>query len=114
MADPIDVNTLAADATRRARDAAYVAVGLGVLGAQRLQARRREMVRAAERDARVAQLRTEVLSGAGQVASWLESSLEASASFDERLPAPAREIAGIARTSLAAIGAQLRQLARGA
>jgi hypothetical protein len=118
MADPIDVNELAAEATRRARDAAYVAVGLGLLGAQRLQARRRQVRRAAERDERLVRLRTDLATGATQVATWLESSLETAASslepFEDKLPAPARDVALKARTSLSALGAQLRQFTTGA
>lgn len=113
MAGPIDLNQLAVDALRRTRDAAYVAVGLSVLGTQRLQARRREVARAAVHDDRVVQLRDGVAAGARQIAGWVDGALVAAAStlepLEERLPVPARELAGLARASMSALGAQLRQ-----
>ncbi len=41
----LDLNAIAGRATELARDATYVTVGLGVLGFQRAQVRRREIER---------------------------------------------------------------------
>ncbi|MGH8981462.1 MAG: hypothetical protein ACRDWE_10680 [Acidimicrobiales bacterium] len=110
---------LADEVAQRARDAAYVAVGLGVLGIQKAQSKRRDLTdlatRAGRGDERLVQLRSGVAEGARHLAEWVDATAQVvSASFaplEAQLPEPAREVAGRARAGLCAIGAQLRQVA---
>ena len=50
MPDRNDLTGLATEVANRARDAAYVAVGLGVLGLQRAQVQRQEWAKRLFRD----------------------------------------------------------------
>lgn len=119
MQETHDLNGLASDVANRARDAAYVAVGLGILGFQRAQVRRHELAtlagRAGQDDERLTQLRGGVAAGARQLAAWADLTTRVMsmslAPLEAQLPEPAREVAGMARTGLRAIGAQLRQVA---
>lgn len=114
MPDANEMNDIAADLARRARDAAYVAVGLGVLGIQRVQAVRHELVRQERVDEGVARLRAGVATGAHQIGEWLDGTVSLVsaqlAPLGARLPESARELAETARTGLEAVSAQLRQL----
>ena len=118
MPDTNDVNEIAAEVARRARDAAYVAVGLGVLGFQRAQTVRHELTRQERVDEGVARLRTGLTTGAHQFGEWLDGTISLVsaqlAPLGDQLPEPAREFARTARTRLEEVGAQLRQLAKGA
>ena len=110
-----DLSDLVHTVASRARDAAYVAVGLGVLGLQRAQVQRQELARrSAEMDQRLADLRAGLGAGGQQLGEWLdttvqflESSLEP---LEQQLPPQARELAEKARTQLSALGTQLRQV----
>ncbi len=109
-----DLNHLVEDVASRARDAAYVAVGLGVLGIQRAQVHRQELARrATEMDQRLSGLRSGLGAGGQQLSEWLDSTvqfLESSLEpLEQQLPAQARELADKAWSQLAALGAQLRQ-----
>lgn len=119
MQDGKDLNDLAGDVAARFKDAAYVAVGLGILGFQKAQARRFRLgdlaARASREDERFEQLRAGVVEGVRQLVEWtdatahvLSTSLEP---LEAQLPEPARELAGKARAGLSVIGAQLRQVA---
>lgn len=113
-----DTNDFATQVARRARDAAYVAVGLGVLGVQRAQAARHDLTRAADADQRLARLRDEASSGAhqltGQVTEWLDDTIQLLSSqlepLEQQLPEAARDVAAKARAGICAVGAQLRQV----
>lgn len=115
MHAPNDLNDIVDEVTARARDAAYMAVGLGVLGLQRAQVRRQELARrTAGMDQHLSGLRAGIDAGSQQLGEWLdgtvqflESSLEP---LEEQLPPQARELAGKARAQLSALGSQLRQL----
>lgn len=115
MTDANDVNDLATEVARRARDATYVAVGLGVLGLQRVRAVQHELVRQDRVDEGVARLRSVVATGGQQVGEWLDGTLSLVSSqlapLGDQLPTPARELAERARSRIAEVGAQLRQLA---
>ncbi|HVC14251.1 MAG TPA: hypothetical protein VND62_05265 [Acidimicrobiales bacterium] len=114
MPDANDMNELAAEAARRARDAAYVAVGLGVLGVQRARAARHDLARQDRVDEGVARLRAGIASGSQQLGAWLEGSrtfvTSQLAPIGAQLPQPARELADKALARLGELGAQLRQL----
>jgi hypothetical protein len=105
--------------TKAARDTAYVVVGLGVLGVQRAQVRRRELAR------RLADPRTqietrffeakgeftkrvlEVDSAVEQVIEKLESTLEP---IEGRLPTQARQVVKQAHSQAREARQQLRNL----
>ncbi len=112
-----DLNDLGSDVTGLARDAAYVVVGLGVLGFQRAQVERRELQRrlAAEVpsvDQRLAGVRSAVstgvqrLDGVVEGASQLvESALEP---LEDQLPPAARELAQKAREQAKVVRTHIR------
>lgn len=113
-----DLNDLTTEITNIARDAAYVVVGLGVLGFQKAQVRRVELKSklASDLDAeeRLAELRTAVTNGVQQVGeivegavTFVESTLEP---IEAQLPAPARELAKKAHAQAREVRSQLREL----
>jgi len=105
--------------TRTARDAAYVVVGLGVLGFQKAQVRRQELQK------RLAEPRTQIEDRLGdvrggitrkamdveeaveQVIGRIEASLEP---IEERLPVPARDFVKQAHSQAREARQQLRKL----
>lgn len=139
-----DPRTFGEELSKTARDAAYVAVGLGVLGFQRAQVRRRELMErlAAAGTALQQQIDRlgDDLAGAGTVlqqqvdrlgdvpadlASALSdiddavesviAKIEAALEpFEQRLPAPARDAVQQARTQAQATRRQIRTRVRGA
>lgn len=115
MSDANETSDIATELARRARDAAYVAVGLGVLGLQRAQVLRHELVRSERVDEEVARLRSGIVTGTQQMGEWVEGTLSfvtaQLAPLGAQLPEPARELAARALDGLEAVGAQLRQLA---
>ena len=110
-----DLSDLVQTVASRARDAAYVAVGLGVLGLQRAQVQRQELARrSTEMDQRLADLRAGLGAGGQQLGEWLDTTVQfLESSFEpleQQLPPQARELAEKARTQLSALGTQLRQV----
>jgi hypothetical protein len=105
--------------TKTARDAAYVVVGLGVLGFQRAQVRRQELQK------RLTEPRTPVLGHFGdvrgevtkrvkdvdeaveQVIGRIEATL---VPIEERLPVPARDLVKHAHSQVREVRQQLRKL----
>jgi hypothetical protein len=89
--------------TKTLKDAAYITVGLGVIGFQRAQVRRRELSQ---------QLNTQLQETRGQVeklAKDLEDRVEpVIGQFEERLPAPARDLVNQARDAAKDVQTQLR------
>jgi hypothetical protein len=110
-----ETNRIPAELARRARDAAYVAVGLGVLGLQRVQVVRNELMHEDRVDEGVARLRSGVATGGRQITGWLDHALSFVSSqlspLGAQLPEPARDLAEKARIGFEAISAQLRHLA---
>lgn len=136
--------TVTEELTKTARDAAYVAVGLGVLGLQRAQVRRRELLQ--RLSAAVSTLQQQVerlgddLAGAGNVLQQqvdrlgdlpvdlsaaltdIDDALESVVAkveaaiepLEQRLPAPARDAIRQARSQVTATRHQIRQRVRGA
>lgn len=117
MAGSSDASDLVNEVASRARDAAYVAVGLGVLGLQRAQVQRQELARRAaamERRLRqLAALRAGLETGSQQLGEWLDATVQFWESsigpLEEQLPPQARELVGMACSQLGALGTQLRQ-----
>jgi hypothetical protein len=114
MAETNSTSDIAAELARRARDAAYVAVGLGVLGFQRAQVARHELLREDHVDEGVARARREIATGAQRVSELLDSARALLSSQLEplgaQLPEPARGLASKACAGLETLGEQLRQL----
>lgn len=136
--------TVTEELTKTARDAAYVAVGLGVLGLQRAQVRRRELLQ--RLSAAVSTLQQQVerlgddLAGAGSVLQQqvdrlgdlpvdlsaaltdIDDALESVVAkveaaiepLEQRLPAPARDAIRQARSQVTTTRQQIRQRVRGA
>lgn len=108
----VDWNELAHGAAARARDAGYVAVGLGVLGLQRAQVEGQSLARrAGDADDRLARVGAVVASAVGEwlesTVSFVESSVEP---LEDQIPASVRAGAAKLRVRAEEIGAQLRQL----
>jgi hypothetical protein len=104
------------DVTGFARDAAYVAVGLGVLGYQRVQVQRvaleRKLAEAGLED-RLAGVRTVVVEGMRQLDDVLEEAVQfVDSTFEtlEQLPPPARDLAGRAHAGARQVSDRLREL----
>lgn len=96
-----DLNDLTAEVANRARDAAYVAVGLGVLGLQRAQVQRQQLKHRLageiDLDQRLSELRAAVTTGVQQIDELVDGAVQAVEStlqpIEEQLPPAAREIA---------------------
>jgi hypothetical protein len=112
-----NIGTLSKGLTDLARDAAYVAVGLGVLGYQRVQVQRVELQNRLSKDAsleeRVDDVRQGVAKGFRQIddlaesaAHFVETSLQP---LEERLPAPVTQLTTKAREQAREVRAQIRQ-----
>jgi len=110
---------IADEITRTARDAAYVVVGLGVLGVQRVQVRRQDIQK------RLAEPRTQIEDRLGDVRGGLTrrakdvdeaveqviGRIEASlVPIEERLPVPARDLVKQAHAQVREARQQLRKL----
>jgi hypothetical protein len=104
--------------TKTARDAAYVVVGLGVLGFQRAQVRRQELQKrlthASVVPGHLGDVRGEVTKRVKDVDEVVEHvivRIEATlAPIEERLPLPARDLAKQAHAQAREVRQQLRKL----
>jgi hypothetical protein len=100
----------------KARDAAYTAVGLGILGFQRLQVRRHDLVHRLGADSVAArpvdELKSVITSGARQLDEWMEGTLALVDSglepIEGQLPPAARAVVTRGR----ALGSQLHQIVK--
>jgi hypothetical protein len=123
MAEPDDtdiadeLSALAAGVARRARDAAYVAVGLGVLGLQRARVAQRDLVRRGLVEDGADRLRAGIATGSHQVGDWLDDAVELLTSqlapVREQLPEPARKLTARASAVLGELADQLRHRSPG-
>jgi hypothetical protein len=104
------------DAAGYARDAAYVVVGLGVLGYQRVQVQRVTLERKlAETDLedRITKMCAAVVEGVRQIDDVLEGALqivESTLETLEQLPPPASDLAAKAHAGARQVGDRLREL----
>lgn len=111
-----ELHELTDDVTGFARDAAYVAVGLGVLGYQRVQVRRvameRRLAEAGIED-RLAGVRSVVAEGMRQLDEVLEGAaqlVDSTLETLEQLPPPARDLACRAQAGARQVADLLRDL----
>jgi hypothetical protein len=113
-----ELTDLTTDFTEFARDAAYVVIGLGVLGFQKAQVQRVELTNKLtgdlNLDERLAEVRTAVATGVQQIdglvegaANFVESTLQP---LEEQLPPLARELAQKAHAQAREVRAQIREL----
>jgi uncharacterized protein YicC (UPF0701 family) len=113
-----DLNDLTSEVTQRARDAAYVAVGLGVLGFQRAQVQRQELRKRLagelDLDQRLSELRTAVTSGVQQLDELVEGAVQMVETslqpLEEQLPPAARDLAQRVYEQAREVSVQIRQL----
>jgi hypothetical protein len=109
-----ELNDLTSEVTNIARDAAYVVVGLGVLGFQKAQVQRVELKSKLAGDLgledRLADARTAVTSGVQHldgIVELVESKLQP---LEEQLPPVARNLAQKAHAQVREIRAQIREM----
>lgn len=112
-----DLNDLTNEVTGLARDAAYVVVGLGVLGFQRAQVERQDLQKRLATDLpfvedRLSDVRSVVVGGvqrldgiADGVSQLVESTLEP---LEQQLPPAARELAQKAREQAKVVRTHIR------
>jgi hypothetical protein len=118
MPEFTDLTDLTNEVTNIARDAAYVVIGLGVLGFQRAQVQRVELKSKLAADLgleeRLAEVRSTVTSGVQAVDGIVESAIQfvetSLGPIEEQLPSPARELAKKAHEQAREVRTQIREL----
>lgn len=118
MADvTTNLGTLSKGVTDLARDAAYVAVGLGVLGYQRAQVQRVELQNRLSQDLSFEQRLGDVRHGVAKGFQHIDDLAESAAHFveatlqplEERLPASVTQLTTKARAQAREVRIQIRQ-----
>jgi len=116
-----NITTLSKGVTDLARDAAYVAVGLGVLGYQRAQVQRIELKNKLAKDfsldSRLGDVRTNVRDNVNKGFKQIDDLAETAANFvestlqpiEERLPASVSQLTTKAREQAREVRTQIRQ-----
>jgi len=113
-----NISTLSKGVTDLARDAAYVAVGLGVLGYQRAQVQRVELQSKLSGDLAIDQRIDEVRHGVAKGFAQIDELAETATNFlestfqpiEEKLPATVTQITSKAREQAREVRTQIRQL----
>ena len=112
-----NISTLSKGVTDLARDAAYVAVGLGVLAYQRAQVQRVELQKRLQQDLpldqRIGAVRQGVAKGFRQIDDLAESAVQFVEStlqpIEERLPSSVTQVTTKAREQAREVRIQIRQ-----
>jgi hypothetical protein len=112
-----NISTLSKGVTDLARDAAYVAVGLGVLAYQRAQVQRVELQKRLQKDLpidqRIGDVRQGVAKGFRQIDDLAESAVQFVEStlqpIEERLPTSVTQVTTKAREQAREVRIQIRQ-----
>jgi hypothetical protein len=112
-----NISTLSKGVTDLARDAAYVAVGLGVLGYQRVQVQRVELKNKLSQDLSLEQRLGDVRQGVAKGFHQIDDLTESATNFvestlqplEERLPASVTQITAKAREQAREVRTQIRQ-----
>jgi len=112
------VNDLTNEVTGMARDAAYVVVGLGILGFQKAQIHRAELKSKLAGELgledRLAEVRDTVSSGVQHIDGLVEGAVQLVEStlqpLEDQLPPAARDLAQKAHTQAREVRAQIRDL----
>jgi hypothetical protein len=114
---PTNISNISKGVTDLARDAAYVAVGLGVLGYQRVQVQRVELQNRLSKDfaldQRLDEMRGGVVKGIHQIddlaetaAQFVETTLQP---IEDKLPASVSQVTTKAREQARVVRIQIRQ-----
>jgi hypothetical protein len=116
-----NINTLSKGVTDLARDAAYVAVGLGVLGYQRAQVQRIELKNKLSKDfplnGRIGDVRATVKGNVKEGFKQIDGLAETAANFvestlqplEDRLPAQVTQLTSKAREQAREVRTQIRE-----
>jgi hypothetical protein len=112
-----NISTLSKGVTDLARDAAYVAVGLGVLGYQRVQVQRVELKNKLSQDLSLEQRLGDVRQGVAKGFHQIDELTESATNFvestlqplEERLPASVTQLTAKAREQAREVRTQIRQ-----
>jgi hypothetical protein len=115
-----NLSTFSKGVTDLARDAAYVAVGLGVLGYQRVQVQRVELKNKLSQDLELDQRLGDVRQGVAKGISQIDDLAESATHFvestlqplEERLPASVTQLTTKAREQAHEVRTQIRQRVR--
>jgi hypothetical protein len=113
-----NITTLSKGVTDLARDAAYVAVGLGVLGYQRAQVQRVELQNRLSQDFSLDQRTNDVRQGMAKAFQQIDDLAESAAHFvestlqpiEEKLPPTVSQLTSKAREQAREVRTQIRQL----
>jgi hypothetical protein len=119
---PTNIGSLSKGATDLARDAAYVAVGLGVLGYQRVQVHRVELQSRLSQDLALDQHIDEVRQGVAKGIRQIDDMTESAVRFvettlqplEERLPSSVTQVTTKAREQAREVRTQIRDRVRAA
>jgi hypothetical protein len=114
---PTQITTISKGVTDLARDAAYVAVGLGVLGYQRAQVQRVELQNRLSQDLALDQRIDEVRHGVAKGFQQIDDLAESAAHFvettlqplEEKLPPSVTQLTSKAREQAREVRTQIRQ-----
>ncbi len=114
---PTNLNSFSKGVTDLARDAAYVAVGLGVLGYQRVQVQRVELQSKLSQDFSLDQRIDDVRQGVSKGFQQIDDLAESATQFvettlqpiEEKLPASVTQVTTKAREQAREVRAQIRQ-----
>ncbi len=117
-----NIGSLSKGATDLARDAAYVAVGLGVLGYQRVQVHRVELQNRLSQDLALDQHIDEMRQGVAKGIRQIDDITESAVRFvettlqplEERLPSPVTQVTAKAREQAREVRTQIRDRVRAA
>jgi hypothetical protein len=112
-----NLSTFSKGATDLARDAAYVAVGLGVLGYQRVQVHRVELKNKLSQDLALDQRLSDVRQGVAKGIHQIDDLAESATNFvestlqplEERLPVSVTQLTTKAREQAREVRTQIRQ-----
>jgi hypothetical protein len=112
-----NISTLSKGVTDLARDAAYVAVGLGVLAYQRAQVQRVELQKRLQKDLPIDQRIGDVREGMAKGFRQIDDLAESAAQFvestlqpiEERLPTSVTQVTTKAREQVREVRIQIRQ-----
>jgi hypothetical protein len=115
---PTNITNISKGVTDLARDAAYVAVGLGVLGYQRAQVQRVELQNRLSKDFSLDEVRQEVAKGIHQIDDLAETAVQFVETtlqpLEDKLPSSVSQVTTKAREQAREVRIQIRQRVRAA